>query len=307
MSHRRLRATPRLAVTLAAGLLALSACSSGEDPAAAEAAAAPFAAALSERDLATAPIAGGGQAQFDDIVAAVDDIPATVTVDSVVLDGDTATATLAWQWATPGRPWRYATTAGFSRDEDTWTAQWAPAVVEPSLVAGEALAATLDQPERADILGAGEDALVTLRPVMRLGIDKSKVPAEDAAASARALADLVGIDPQAYAEAVEKAGPKAFVEAIVLREVDAAEIGQAAVEAIPGAVGKADELPLAPTRDFAPEILGRVWPATAEVIEESGGAVLPGEEVGLSRCRSLDIANDVRNATGVRAKRRERP
>jgi cell division protein FtsI/penicillin-binding protein 2 len=155
-------------------------------------------------------------------------------------------------------------------------------VVEPSLVAGEALTATIDQPERADILGAGDEALVTLRPVMRVGIDKTKVPAEDAAASARALADLVGIDPQAYADAVEKAGPKAFVEAIVLREADAAEIGQAAVEAIPGAVGKADELPLAPTRDFAPEILGRVGPATAEVIEESGGVVLPGEEVGLS-------------------------
>ncbi len=282
MSHRRLRHAPRLAVALAAALLALSACSSGEDQAAAEAAAATFAAALSERDLATAPIAGGGQAQFDDIVAGVDDIPATVTVDSVVLDGDTAMATLAWQWATPGQPWRYATTAGLSRDEDTWTAQWAPAVVEPSLVAGEALTATIDQPERADILGAGDEALVTLRPVMRVGIDKTKVPAEDAAASARALADLVGIDPQAYADAVEKAGPKAFVEAIVLREADAAEIGQAAVEAIPGAVGKADELPLAPTRDFAPEILGRVGPATAEVIEESGGVVLPGEEVGLS-------------------------
>jgi cell division protein FtsI/penicillin-binding protein 2 len=263
-------------------LLALSACSSGEEQAAAEAAAASLAAALTERDLTTLPVAGGGQDELDAIVSGVDDIPATVTVDSVALDGDTALATLAWDWRSPGQPWRYTTTAELRQVEDSWTAQWAPSVVEPSLVAGEVLAATLDQPRRADILGADDEALVTLRPVMRLGIDRTRVPAAEAGDSARALAELVGIDPQAYAEAVEKAGPKAFVEAIVLRDADAAEIGQAAVEAIPGAVGRADELPLAPTRDFAPEILGRVGPATAEVIEESDGAVLPGEKVGLT-------------------------
>jgi cell division protein FtsI/penicillin-binding protein 2 len=270
------------AAALAGLLLALGACSSGEDQAATEALAGQLAAGLTVRDVANVPLAGGGQAELDDILAGIGDVPAEVTVDSVALDGATATATLTWTWDTPGEPWRYTTTATLEQGEDLWSVQWAPSVVEPSLVADESLDATLRQPERADILGADDAVLVTLRPVMRLGIDKTRVPAEEAGGSARALAELVDIDPDAYAGAVESAGPKAFVEAVVLREADAAEIGQDAVEAIPGAIGLADELPLAPARGFAAELLGRVGPATAEIIEESEGAVLPGEQVGLS-------------------------
>jgi cell division protein FtsI/penicillin-binding protein 2 len=278
----RLLTAARTGALGAALLLALGACSSGEDEAAAEALATELASALTARDLGDLPVGGGDQAVLDELLAGIDDIPATVTVDSVVVDGDTATATLAWDWATPGEPWRYATTAALRKSEDMWTVQWAPTVVEPSLAADESLDATLRQPERADILGADDEVLVTLRPVMRIGIDKTRVPAEDVPASARALATLVDIDRDAYIKTVEQAGPKAFVEAVVLREADAAELGQAAVEAIPGAIGVADELPLAPTRDFATEILGRVGPATAQVVEESEGAVLPGEQVGLS-------------------------
>jgi cell division protein FtsI/penicillin-binding protein 2 len=271
--------TAGLAVVL---LLALGACSSGEDQAAAEALAGDLATALTERELGDLPLVGGGQDDLDGILSGIDDIPATVTVDSVERDGGTATATMVWSWATPGGPWGYTTTAALLKAEDAWAVQWAPAVVEPSLTTGESLDATLRQPVRADILGAADAVLVTLRPVMRIGIDKTRVPAEEAPDSARALATLVGIDPDGYAETVEKAGPRAFVEAVVLREADAEAIGQAAVEAIPGAIGIADELPLAPTRDFATEILGRVGPATAQVIEESEGSVLPGEQVGLS-------------------------
>jgi cell division protein FtsI/penicillin-binding protein 2 len=228
------------------------------------------------------PIVGGGQAELDAILAGVRDLPAEVAVASVALEEGTATATLTWTWATPGEPWRATTTAVLERGEEAWTVQWAPSLVEPSLVAGESLQATLEQPERADVLGAGGAALVTLRPVMRLGIDRTKVPEAEAGASARALAELVDIDADAYVAAVEQAGPKAFVEAVVLREADAVALGQEAVEAIPGAIGLADELPLAPSRDFANELLGRVGPATAEIIEESAGSVLPGEQVGLS-------------------------
>ena len=88
--------------------------------------------------------------------------------------------------------------------------------------------------------------------------------------------------PRRTTKAVKAAGPKAFVEALVLRNDDAQELSQAAVEAIPGAVGIAEERPLAPTRDFASEILGRVGPATAEIVEKSGGSVRAGDQVGLS-------------------------
>ncbi len=285
---RPARCAPPVARTLPTALacvlvlLLLPACSSGADQEAAQGLASDLATALSTGQLGDVPVQGGGQEQLDTIVAGMDDIPATVTVDTVEVEGDTGTATLDWQWETPAEPWRYTTTAQLQKADDQWAVQWAPTVVEPSLAAGESLDATTQRPVRGDILGAGDEPLVTLRPVMRIGIDKTKVPAEQAPESARALAKLLDIDTKAYVKAVSQAGPKAFVEALVLRDEDTRTISQAAVEKIPGAVGLAEERPLAPTRDFATEILGRVGPATAEIVEKSGGTVRAGDQVGLS-------------------------
>ena len=256
----------------------------GEDPrtGAAEATAAGLAAALTEREIGDVPGAGAGQEQLEAIVAGAADIPAEVTAGAIDIDGDTATTTLSWQWRTPGTPWRYETTASLEWAGEAWTVRWAPSVVEPSLAEGEALLATTQPARRGDILGAGDVPLVTSRPVVRIGIDKTTVPAEAAAESARTLARAVDIAPAAYAARVRAARPDAFVEAIVLREAQASRIVPAVLEQIPGAVALAAELPLAPTRTFAAAILGRVGPVTAEIIEESAETILTDEEVGLS-------------------------
>ena len=274
---RMLRFTPACVL-----VMVLAACGSGADQEAAEGLSSQLATALTAGQLGDVPIQGGGQAELDAVVAGMDGIPATVTVDTVELDGDSATATLGWQWDMRGEPWRYTTTAELAKADDQWVVRWAPTLVEPSLSGAESLDATTQRPVRGDILGSGEEPLVTLRPVLRIGIDKTKVPAEEAAESARDLAELLDIDPTAYAKAVKAAGPKAFVEALVLRDEDTTDLSQAAVEAIPGAVGLAEERPLAPTRDFASEILGRVGPATAEIVEKSEGSVRAGDQVGLS-------------------------
>ncbi|MGB8021954.1 MAG: penicillin-binding transpeptidase domain-containing protein [Candidatus Nanopelagicales bacterium] len=272
----------RLVATLALlPLLTLGACSSA-DTAGAETMAADLAAALTARELAGLSVEGGGQAQLDTALAGVDGIPAKVSVADVDVDGDTASATLSWQWETRPTQWSYTSTASLRRTGDQWAAQWAPALVEPSLAVGESLAATTLEARRGDILGAGDSALVTQRAVVRFGLDKAAVPAARADRSAKALAKLVRIDPDSYAARVEKADPKAFVEAVVLRQEEAGGIDEAALAAIPGARSICDELPLGPTRGFAAEILGRVGPATAEIIEKSDGRVRPGDEVGLS-------------------------
>ncbi len=159
---------------------------------------------------------------------------------------------------------------------------WSPALVEPSLEEGESLDATTLQPRRGDILGAGGAPLVTMRSVVRFGIDKTKVAGARAVASARALAGLLDIAPAPYAKLVRNAGEKAFVEALVLRESDAGQVDRGALGSIKGAVALGGEMPLAPTREFAAPILGRVGPATAEIVKKSDGAVQPGDEVGLS-------------------------
>ena len=51
---------------------------------------------------------------------------------------------------------------------------------------------------------------------------------------------------------------------------------------VKGALAIGDTLPLAPTREFAAPILGRVGQATAEIVKDSDGRVQAGDEVGLS-------------------------
>jgi cell division protein FtsI/penicillin-binding protein 2 len=276
-----------LHLRLAAAALVLAflpACSAGpgDDTEGAQQVADDLAASLTARKVGDAPLEGGTQKELDAVLGGMGSVPARVTAGDVSVEGDDATATLTWAWKTPGETWTYDTEVELSSGSGDWTATWAPAVVEPSLERGESLDATTLQARRGDILGARGEPLVTDRPVVRFGIDKTKVGAARAVGSARALAGLLDIDPAAYTKLVRAAGDKAFVEALVLREGDAATVDRGALEAIKGAVALGDEMPLAPTRDFAAAILGRVGPATAEIVQKSDGAVRPGDEVGLS-------------------------
>lgn len=271
--------------TLALGLaVALAGCTGDRNAReqAAQATADQLAQALSQRKLDSLVLTGGGQAELDAVLAGAARTPAQVAVSDVEVDGDSATADLTWTWATPGQPWTYQSAATMLWADEAWTPQWSPSLVEPSLVAGEALRITREQGRRGDILGADSVPLVKYRKVVQFGIDKIKAPADQAAGSARALARLLDIDPTAYAKRVKKAGAKAFVEAVVLRQADAGAVSPTTLASIPGAVAIEAEVPLAPTRDFAAAILGRVGPATAEIVKESDGAVKAGDLVGLS-------------------------
>ena len=206
-----------------------------------------------------------------------------VTVEEVAEDDDTATARLTYRWQLPQGPvWSYRTSAQLSRGEEGWSVAARPSLVAPGLRAGERLVLSRELPARAEILGAGGTPLVSERPVVRFGLDHTRVPAEQRLTSARSLARALDIDVASYLTQVEAAGPKAFVEALVLRSDDVTPAIRAAVERIEGAVGLDDTLPLAPTRDFARPILGTVGPVTAEVVKSSDGFYRPGDEAGLS-------------------------
>ena len=138
-----------------------------------------------------------------------------------------------------------------------------------------------DRVGRADILGADDAVLVTDRPVLRIGIDKTHVDAAAQEQSAQALAALIDIDPAVFVGRVVAAGPSAFVEGLLVR-AEANLVSADDLAAIPGAVAIEDAIPLAPTREFARQILGSVGDATAEIIAASDGAIEEGDKVGLS-------------------------
>lgn len=215
-----------------------------------------------------------------------------VSVASVKLSGNERTGVISfdqvWKIHADKAAWTYRTTMPIAAVNDgdgvTWRGTWSHAVIAAGLRDGERLSAEREVAVRADILDGDEQPLVTARPVTRVGLDKQRERDTDTLlASAKALATRVGIDEQAYVEAVAAAGPRAFVEAIVYRDssADLISLSEDAGD-FPGLRLVAGELPLAPYARFARPILGTVGPVTAEMIEKSGGVLRPGTVAGLS-------------------------
>jgi cell division protein FtsI/penicillin-binding protein 2 len=295
---QRRAASALTAIVLAAAML--SACSSGQpDPRdAAEA----LAAGLGRSDVSKVPFAAGDRVPQEDlkrIVASMDGTKAAVTVKDVAEDDDSATATLRTRWTFEGATWEYTSPVALSLVDEEWKIAWKPSIVAPDLTGDERLRLRTTPADRGDILGAGDEALVTERGVQRIGIDKTKIDAAQADGSARALAELVDIDADAFAKRTIAAGPQAFVPALVVRAGAEDAPSEADIDAIPGAVALGGELPLGPTRTFGQPMLGVVGEATAEIVEKSKGTVQPGDLVGLSGL-SARYDSRLRGAPGVR-------
>ncbi|HEV7168153.1 MAG TPA: penicillin-binding transpeptidase domain-containing protein [Micrococcaceae bacterium] len=291
---------------MAAGLIllvtatALSGCDDGK--AGAQEAARQLAAGLSGLDLGSVSLTGkdgaAATAALTTLTKGLQPIKPTVSVASVDVKQDTATVALKVDWKFDGGTWDYTTHAALAKKDGSWKAGWTPDLLVPAAKDGDALAMTTTAAARADILGDGGAVLVTERPVIHLGIDKSHVDAAEQPASAKALAELAGVEPDAFVRQVAAAGPAAFVEALVIRNDADRTITDAQIAAIPGASGLPGSLPLAPTRSFARAVLGTVGDATAELIGKSNGKLKAGDQTGLSGL-SQQYDDQLRGAPGI--------
>ncbi len=211
---------------------------------------------------------------------------AKVSVGSVSTDGDATTARLDWRWQVGSKTWTYDTEVKLSKgdtgDGTGWLVRWSPTIVEASLKVGERLVQSTIKPERGNILGAGDQPIVAPRPVLRVGLDKTQLSAPQVTASATALARLIDIDVRAFVKQVNATGPKAFVAGIVYRRNEVPAGVLTGLTGIRGGRAISDQLPLAPTKDFASAILGSVGPATAELVKDSDGRIKAGDDVGVS-------------------------
>jgi len=277
-----------VAMVVALSATGLAACGKSRPTPAAAARA--VAQGLASLNVAAVPFTGApadAQQQLTDAVSGIGALLPSVSVERVAVaqgNADAASAVLAVRWDVDGsdQDWAYTTTANLSYLGEKWTVAWSPSLVEPSLAAGEKLTVKWTAAKRADILGAGGVPLVIERPVVRVGIDKARVTTAQAATSAQSLAPLLSLDPASFAQRVSAAGAKAFVEAVVLRADSPDKPTDAQLAAIPGARALPDTLPLAPTHDFARQVLGTVGDATAELINASKGRLRQGDVTGLS-------------------------
>jgi cell division protein FtsI/penicillin-binding protein 2 len=214
------------------------------------------------------------------LTSAAKDNPSDVTLESVETGDAVATARLKVTWSLAGnRSWSYATSVKLLRRGSDWRPEYQPTVVHPDLTAGEMLRARTRAPRRGEIIGAGDQVLVTERPVVVVGIQRSR--ADNVDDTADQVAAITGVDGAALAKRVKATGADAFAQVIVLRR-DAYDKIKARLQPIPGTVFQERTLALAPTADFARALLGTVGPATAEIVKASKGRVGAGDETGLS-------------------------
>lgn len=254
--------------------------------AAAASAAKLLASAWEDGDLSRARFTGTSpaeaQARYAAVVKGLGGAEPSVRVVSTERDGATATARLAVTWPF-GDGWSYRTTARLAPVADDgggpWGAQWSPTLVHPSLHSGDRLTAARTAAARGAVLGRGGSPLVTEQPVVEVGVQPSRTT--DPAGLAAQLAGVVDVDAAALTTAITKASPDAFVPVITLRQPDYDAV-RARLQPLPGTVFRRSTLPLAPTPAFARALLGRVGPATQEIVEASDGRVVAGDTTGVS-------------------------
>jgi cell division protein FtsI/penicillin-binding protein 2 len=202
--------------------------------------------------------------------------PSLVAIQETKL---TATARVSLTWTVAGYgPWSYRTTMRLRRlVSGRWVVLWNPKIVHPGLTSTTRLGTDRIDPARASILDRDGKAIIELRPVVEVGLERNHV--HDVKASATAMAKLLGIDVPSYIKQVRGAGPVEFVIAETLRPADYAKLAKK-LKAIPGSISNDTSLPLAPTFGFGRALLGAVAPATAEQIARSKGALAVGDDVG---------------------------
>ena len=299
---------PRIFATSAVGaaaVLLMTSCSA--DPAeTVDEAAAAVASAVSSGDFSALTFASGDEqamgSAVENLQAPFDELSPEVSAGEIVLDepGEdsprpvTATVALQHSWeladlGSEGEAWTYETSADLVYDEETetWALEATPEVVLPDYSGDEPISLVSTGADRGRIMDDDGRAMVYNRDVVRLGIDKAQLAEGDEPAdeetlrsSAEALAELVEIPVDSYVDSVVGGGDLAFVEAITLRR-DESEVTATDVEAIPGASSIYDQMPLADSRDFAPLLLGRVGPVTAESLEEDPSLSV-GDTIGTS-------------------------
>ncbi len=202
------------------------------------------------------------------------------SIDSVAEEGDQAEAAAVMTWSVPDiGEFEYTNDAlRLNLDGDEWRIAWSERVVHPDLQGDERLGTTEEPPPRAPILDREGRELVSVQPVVEVGVIPEEL--DDPEAAVAEIAELTEADAETFQAAIDAAAdPGNFVPAITLRQSEFDAVEQQ-LSAIPGTEFGERELPLAPNRDFARVLLGNVGPATEEQIEESDGEVDLDDVIG---------------------------
>lgn len=174
--------------------------------------------------------------------------------------------------------WRYASALQIVRGADggDYKIRWAPSILHPRMTETTRFNLVRQLPPRAPILDRHGTPLVSEQPVVRVGVKAGSVPDN----TIEKLAEKTNVNVDGLLTRVANAEDGDFVEAVVLRESDYADL-KPVLDEIDGVVTEPDTLTLAPSREFAREVLGSVGNATPAALANAGKTASQEDSVGL--------------------------
>ncbi|MCW2526050.1 MAG: pbpA [Pseudonocardiales bacterium] len=191
----------------------------------------------------------------------------------------TAAYSASWKLPSTTTAWKYDGSLPLVKQGDSWVVTWSPADVFPQLAADSHLEAVRVQPTRADLRDSAGTALFTPTEVVVVGIQPALVT--DVNALAATLASVLQVSAADIVASVAAAKPTDFVTVVTLRR-PAYDLVKDRIHELPGTVFRSETRLLGPSARFAQPLLGSVGPATKEIIDNSGGRIQVGDQVGLS-------------------------
>lgn len=253
--------------------------------------------ALEVSKLAMQSAAAEAQDELQLIYAGMDDIHPQVSVDEISYDAATKAAKVTLKHSLPvgKEPWTFDTTATLKWVDDQWRLEWTPSIVHPQLTTSSRMRRTVMEAPRAAITDSQGVALVEEISLYEVGIDKSQSKPEQWPAAAEQLANLMSADPAAYTKKVQDGGPKQFVIAATVRQVDIPP----EVSEVPGILVREITATVGPHDGFAASLLGTVGHPTQQMIDKSEGKLSEQDTVGLSGLQSR-YDEQLRGVPGVR-------
>lgn len=207
-----------------------------------------------------------------------------LTVSGLVnRQASTATANYDASWTLPGSSggWHYSGSLPMAKQGDRWLVQWQASDVQPALRTGQHLTLKRSQPTRAALTDDHGQPLVMATPVVTVGIDPATVTNLGALAAALAAVPQLESSAAEIVSAVRAAPKGQFVPIITLRQPVYEQV-KPAIYSLPGTQFRTDTQLLPPESGFARGLFGTVGPATKEVVDAAKGAVVAGDQVGLS-------------------------
>lgn len=257
-------------------------------------------AALNDMDVSGLPMvkaAADAQEDLTTIFAGMDGIRPAVSRESIAyeLNDDVAHATLAMSYPFGENGWDFTTTATLRYAGDTWRVDWDPAIIHPDLTPQTRLRHTREEARRAPINDRDGIAIVEEGSMYEVGLDKGAVVEAEWDTAARDLAAILKIDADDYAAKVKAYGPKAFVVGATMVQ---AEI-PATITDVPGVLVHEVSAIIGPGGSFAGPLLGSVGTPTAEMIDQSDGALTELDRVGLSGLQAR-YDDELRGVPGIK-------